>query len=93
MLSRRETETVDGKGRRPRTPLPAREFPAHTSGVIRFRFSLTRISPPPGIRLDLARLRAEHRERAAWMEKRLACESETDWTSIRVGARQLLGDV
>ena len=51
---------------------------------------LERAGPPPGVRIDLDRLRAEHEERMTWLARRAERIPDTDWPAVRAGAAELL---
>ncbi|MEU8138472.1 DUF5984 family protein [Streptodolium elevatio] len=46
--------------------------------------------PPPGVSLDLIRLRAEQRDRAAWLRRAYERPSGTRWDDVRTGAQVLM---
>jgi hypothetical protein len=52
--------------------------------------ALEQSGPPPGVDLDLARLRQEHRDRSAWLPRALGHAPATDWATVRAGVRALL---
>lgn len=52
---------------------------------------LEQSGPPPGVRIDMQQLRAEHRDRAAWLQRRRTQVPATDWAGVRTGAGILLG--
>jgi hypothetical protein len=52
---------------------------------------LERDGPPPGVSIDLPRLRAEHLDRETWLERRMIADRDTDWAAVRTGTTQLLG--
>jgi hypothetical protein len=52
---------------------------------------LERSGPPPGVHIDMQQLRAEHRDRATWLQRRRTQARATDWTEVRMGAGILLG--
>jgi hypothetical protein len=51
--------------------------------------AIARTGPPSDVYLDINQLRAEHAQRSTWCERRLARTSETDWSVVRAGVRQL----
>jgi hypothetical protein len=46
----------------------------------------------PGVQVDLTDLRREHEDRVRWQTRNLDRTPETDWDTVRRGARHLLGD-
>ncbi|GAA1185598.1 hypothetical protein F4556_000093 [Kitasatospora gansuensis] len=51
---------------------------------------LERFAPVPGVQLDVAELRREHRDRATWLQRARNHEPGTDWDAVRTGLRTLL---
>lgn len=51
---------------------------------------LKRTGPPGSSRIDMDRLCAEQADRATRLSKRLCSVPETDWSAVRMGARQFL---
>lgn len=45
--------------------------------------------PPVGVELDLDRLRQEHGDRSAWLERARGRQRSTDWPAVRAGAALL----
>lgn len=68
-----------------------RRLDAELMGEMNARVSrLERTGPPAGVTLDLARLRAEHTERATWLGKQLrGAPREFDLAEVRDGVRFL----
>jgi hypothetical protein len=52
---------------------------------------LERSGPPPGVHIDMQQIRAEHRDRATWLQRRRTQVPATDWAEVRAGAGILLG--
>jgi hypothetical protein len=52
---------------------------------------LATAGPPPGVHVDMPRLRAEQRTREKWFKRALGREATTDWAAVRRGATALLG--
>lgn len=81
-----------------RVTMPTSEFLAAVSELDRELFSVMdqRISrleasgPPPGVELDVERLRREHRDRARWLQRARDHEPGTDWDVVRAGLRMPL---
>lgn len=51
---------------------------------------LERSGPPPRVHIDMQQLRAEHRDRAAWLPRHRNRSPATDWAEVRTGADTLL---
>lgn len=52
--------------------------------------ALEAAGPPSGVHLDLEQLRREQQDRAAWLHRARGRHVETDWATVRAGARELL---
>lgn len=52
---------------------------------------LEQSGPPPGVHIDMRQLRAEHKDRTAWLQRRRTQMPATDWAAVRTGAGILLG--
>lgn len=79
--------------------IPCSEFVAAVEGLDRELMAamderisqLERSGPPPGVRLDIPALRAEHQDRTLWLQRARTRRPETNWPEVRAGAAILLG--